>query len=221
MENIVIAVITSITSIIVTLITAGYFKKFLESRHQAFSKKKLMGQIKKDEIIHITMEELKEEYDADRVYIIQFHNGGMFYTNSPMQKASITYERCSAGLKQLSERMINFFVSHYTMMIKNTIENKLFCTNVSLIDDVPTRALLRKAGTQAVAAVPIYDKASSKFGTPDGNLIAILVLDWVFSDVPQEYIAPIGACDADGCCFSQEFKNKLLKNGESIAAILN
>ena len=220
MENIVIAVITSITSIIVTLITAGYFKRWLESRHHLVSSKKLMTQIKKDEIIHITMEELKEQYRADRVYVIQFHNGGTFYTNSPMQKASITYERCSTGLRQLSEKMTNFFVSHYTMMIKDTIDNKMFCTNVSLVDDIATRALLRRAGTQAVAAVPIYDRTSPKFGTPTGkgNLVAILVLDWVFTDVPAEFVSD--TCDDTGRCFTDNFKAKLIKNGESISSIL-
>ena len=220
MEHIIIAVITSITTITVTLISAGYFKKFMDSRYQSSTRRKLMGQIKKDEIVHYTIEEIKNQYEADRVYLIQFHNGGTFYTNSPMQKASITYERSSDGLERLADNMTNFFVSHYTSLIRDTIENKLFYTNIEYVQDIATKALLRKSSTQAIAAIPIYDKGSSKFGTPNGNLIGILIVDWVFSHVPEEYVKMSTDNSNAGCCFTHEFKEQLLKNGESISNLI-
>jgi len=217
MEHIIVAVITSLTTITVTLISAGYFRKFMDARYQSGTKRKLMGQIKKDEIVHYTIEEIKNQYEADRVYLIQFHNGGTFYTNSPMQKASITYERTSDGLERLADNMTNFFVSHYTSMIKDTIENKLFYTDIEHVQDIATKALLRKSSTHAVAAIPIYDKGSSKFCTPNGNLIGILVLDWVFSHVPHQYVKDNADATSSSCCFTHEFKEQLLKNGESIS----
>jgi len=220
MDSIITTVITSITSIIVTLITAGYFKKWLDEKYQSHSKRKLMNQINKDELVHLTVEEIKNEYEADRVYLIQFHNGGTFYTNSPMQKASVTYERTSDGLEPLSNNMVNFFVSHYTSLIKSTIENKFFYTNIEKIEDITTKALLRKTSTQASASIPIYDKGSSKFGSPNGNLIGILVIDWVFSDVPKRFVKSNASTIASGCCFTEEFKEHLLQNGESVANLI-
>ena len=113
--------------------------------------------------------------------------------------------------------MINFFVSHYTSLIKSTIENKFFYNDIEKIEDITTKALLRKTSTQASAAIPIYDRGSSKFGTPNGNLIGILVVDWVFSDVPKEFIK---SKEENGCCFTDEFKEHLLLNGESVANLI-
>ena len=45
--------ITSVTSVIVALIGAGYFKKYSDTKKEKFSKTKLMEQIKKDEIVHL------------------------------------------------------------------------------------------------------------------------------------------------------------------------
>ena len=102
------------------------------------------------------------------IYIIQFHNGGVFYTSSPMQKASVTYERSSDGLERISDHIQNVFVSHYTWFIKQTIAGELFYIDCEQVEDVATKALMRKFGVQATASVPIYDI--------DDHLISVLVL---------------------------------------------
>jgi 2-C-methyl-D-erythritol 4-phosphate cytidylyltransferase len=93
--------ITAVTSVIVALVTAGYFRKNQDKKKEKKSREKLVEQIQRDELIHFTLKELRRKYITDRVYIIQFHNGGTFYTQTPMQKASVTYERCSDGLERI------------------------------------------------------------------------------------------------------------------------
>ena len=197
-------IITSITSITVALIAAGFFKRFFEKNKENSSKKRLVKQIEKDELIHFTLREMRRKYHTDRIYIIQFHNGGVFYTSSPMQKASVTYERSSDGLERISDHIQNVFVSHYTWFIKQTIAGELFYIDCEQVEDVATKALMRKFGVQATASVPIYDI--------DDHLISVLVLDWVFSEIPKDFIK-------DGE-FTSEFKDELTADSESVGNLI-
>jgi len=64
--------ITSITSIIVALVGAGFFRQMREKQEKNKSKEKLMEQIKRDEIVHLAIRDVRRRYNADRVYIWQF-----------------------------------------------------------------------------------------------------------------------------------------------------
>jgi hypothetical protein len=197
-------IVTSITSITVALIAAGFFKKFSDRNKENNSKKKLVKQIEKDELVHFTLKEIRRKYHADRIYIIQFHNGGIFYTNSPMQKASVTFERCSDGLERVSDHLNNIFVSHHTWFIKSTLSESMFYTDCDNIEDVATKALFRKFGAQATAAVPIYDIQE--------QLVSIMVLDWVFSEIPNDFMKNEE--------FTQEFREEMVVGAESVGNLI-
>ena len=179
MKEIIPTIITSVTSIIIALITAGVFNMMKEKRAKQNSRNKLSQQIETDEIVHSTLREIRGKYNADRIYVIQFHNGGNFYTSSAMQKASVTYERCSDGLERITEKIQNVFVSHYNWLIKQTMEYGLFIHDCEHIPDISTRALIKKFGTQSMVALPITDR--------DNHLIALLCMDWVFSEHVEIY----------------------------------
>ena len=172
--------ITSVTSVIVALIGAGYFKKYTEKQKETYSKTKLMEQIRKDEIVHLALRDLRRKYNCDRIYIWQFHNGGNFYTSAPMQKTSVTYERCSDGLERKSERFQNTIISNITSYIKDVINYEMFFTDVKDMDDIAIRSVCQSFGSQSHSGVPIYDDKE--------HLVGILSLDWVFSDIPEEFI---------------------------------
>lgn len=179
MKEIIPTIITSVTSIIIALITAGVFNLMKEKRAKQNSRNKLSQQIETDEIVHSTLREIRRKYNADRIYVIQFHNGGNFYTSSAMQKASVTYERCSDGLERITDKIQNVFVSHYNWLIKQTMEEGLFIHDCELISDISTRALIKKFGTQSMVSLPITDR--------DNHLIALLCMDWVFSEHVEIY----------------------------------
>ena len=178
--RIIEVLITSITSIVVALVGAGFFRRYTEKQKQVESKSKLLEQIKKDEIVHLAIREIRRKYNADRVYIWQFHNGGNFYTTSPIQRLSITYERCSDGLERKAEKNQNLFITNFTEYIKDIIDYKMFYGDVTKIDDIGLRTLLQSNGTKSHAAIPVFDR--------DEHLVAVLALDWIFSQIPQEYI---------------------------------
>ena len=128
-----------------------------------------------------------------------------------MQKASMTFERSNDGLERISSHLQNFFVSHYTSFIKSSIDGNMFYSDLDDIDDIATKALFRMSGTQSVAAVPIYDRLT-QFGAPNGNLISLLIINWVFSEIPSDIIYEGN--------FSNDFKQQLHRDGQSIGNLL-
>lgn len=178
--NIAESMIISISSIIVALISAGYFKDYLDRKKIKSHKKSIVSRIHKDELIHFALKELRRKYSCDRIYIIQYHNGGNFYTNSPMQKSTMTYEYTVDGLERLAERYQNVLVSHFTWLLKQTIENNMFYYKVNEITDIYTRGLFISHGAQSCISLPIYDN--------EKNLTGIIGMEWVFSKIPNTFI---------------------------------
>lgn len=175
-------IITSVTSVIVALIAAGYFQKYRKQQSEKQSKTKLVEQIQKDELIHFSLREIRRKYNIDRVYVIQYHNGGQFYTESSMQRASITYERCSDGLERLTDRYQNILVSNFAWYNSELLKNQCYYYNIDEeIDDITMKSLFRSYGTSSHCGIPIYDR--------DKHLVAVLGFDWVFSDIDSELIS--------------------------------
>jgi len=193
--------VTSVSSIIVALVGAGFFRQMRDKQEKSRSKEKLMEQIKKDEIGHLAIRDVRRSYNADRVYIWQFHNGGSFYTTSPMQKLSITYERCSDGLERKAEKNQNHLITSFTSYIKDTMNGKMYFPNVEDMNDIGLRSLAYSSGTRGHCAVPIYDK--------DQHLVAILCLDWVFSEIPKQYLKKDGQ-------FTQDFIDEFSTDADTL-----
>jgi len=197
--------LTSITSIVVALVGAGFFKRYSDKKYNSKSKGKLLEQIKKDEIIHLAIKDVRRRYEADRIYIWQFHNGGSFYTSSPMQKLSITYERCSQGLERKIEKNQNHLITNFTTYIKDVLNGEMFFSDISKMSDIGLRSLSQSNGTKSHCAAPIYDK--------EKHLVAMLCLDWVWSNIPQEFLKKDGN-------FTQDFVEEFSKDADTLDTYL-
>jgi len=195
---------TSITSIIVALIGKDYFRKKEDKKRKDKSKEDLMEQIERDEIIHLALRDVRRQFHADRIYIWQFHNGGNFYTESSMQKASITYERCSEGLERKSEKYQGVLVSLFAWYMKQVMMNESYFLDMEEIEDIGIRSLCTGNGTKSHVATPMFDDKN--------HLIGILCMDWVFSSIPSEIIT-------DGK-FNQEFIQEVTQLSGSLKTYL-
>lgn len=193
--------ITSVTSIVVALVGAGFFRQMREKKEKIKSKENLLEQIQRDEIVHLAIREVRRRYNADRIYIWQFHNGGSFYTTSPMQKISITYERCSDGLERKAEKNQNHLIANFSSYIKDTMDGNMFFTDITDMKDIGLRSLSQSQGIKSHCAVPIYDR--------DTHLVALLCLDWVFSEIPNEYLKKDGN-------FTQDFIDEFSKDADTL-----
>ena len=142
--------VTSVTSIVIALVGAGFFRRMSDKQEKNRSKVRLMEQIKKDEIVHLAIRDVRRRYNADRVYIWQFHNGGSFYTTSPMQKLSITYERCSDGLERKAEKNQNHLITSFTSYITDTMNGIMYYPNIEDMSDIGLRSYLLQVALRVI-----------------------------------------------------------------------
>lgn len=75
-------------------------------------------------LITDSIEEIKEEFEADRVWITQFHNGGNFYpTGKSMAKFSVIYETVNIGIGSIQSMFQNIQVNLFSKSINELQQN--------------------------------------------------------------------------------------------------
>jgi hypothetical protein len=78
------------------------------------------------EIVYSKIEQLKEEVEADRIWITQFHNGGHFYpTGKSIAKFSMIYEVVEAGVNSIQNNFQNIPVSLFSKSTNQLLENDI------------------------------------------------------------------------------------------------
>ena len=121
MENFATVAVAFITGVIGP-IAVLYIKHVLDSR-----KKKpdmVMDTLRVSELINQKIDHIRDEFNADRVWISQFHNGGNFYpTGRSMAKFSIMYEAVSANASSVQSNFKNIPVNLFSRSINQLLQN--------------------------------------------------------------------------------------------------
>jgi hypothetical protein len=121
MENFATVTVAFITGVIGP-IAVLYIKHVLDSR-----KKKpdmVMDTLRVSELINQKIDHIRDEFNADRVWISQFHNGGNFYpTGRSMAKFSIMYEAVSANATSVQSNFKNIPVNLFSRSINQLLQN--------------------------------------------------------------------------------------------------
>jgi hypothetical protein len=82
-------------------------------------------------LVNNKLEDIRDEYKADRAWVAQFHNGGNFYpTGKSMAKFSFLYETVSANASSIQPNFQNIPVNLFSKSL-----NELLDDNVILIPD--------------------------------------------------------------------------------------
>ena len=128
MENLAMIIVAFITGVLGP-ISVMYIKYLLDKR-----KKKpdmVMDTLRVSELITQRIDHIRDEFNADRVWISQFHNGGNFYpTGRSMAKFSIMYETVSQYAGSVQSNFKNIPVNLFSRSI-----NQLFHNDVIEIAD--------------------------------------------------------------------------------------
>lgn len=115
--GIVIAFITGVIGPILVL----YIKNKLEKKEKPDMVKETL---RVAELVTNKIENIKEEFNADRVWITQFHNGGNFYpTGKSMAKFSIMYETVHPGVASVQTNFHNIPVNLFSKSINQLLIN--------------------------------------------------------------------------------------------------
>ena len=77
-------------------------------------------------LVTAKIEHIKEEFNADRVWIAQFHNGGHFYpTGKSIAKFSVFYETVKVGIQSIQNNFQNIPVNLFSKSINQLLENSI------------------------------------------------------------------------------------------------
>lgn len=115
--QVIVAFITGVIGPILVL----YIKNLLEKKKPTDM---VQDTLRVSELVTLKLEHIKEEFEVDRVWITQFHNGGHFYpTGKSMAKFSIIYEVVSPGISSVQSQFHNIPVNLFSKSINQLFEN--------------------------------------------------------------------------------------------------
>jgi hypothetical protein len=165
-------IILFLSGVIVPIIVA-IINKRLEAR-KTLGNDKLEQEIQASSIINSKLDNLREEFHADRAWVMQFHNGGHYYpTGKSIQKFSMFYESVEPGCDSIKLLFQNIPVSLFAPSA-----NKILVDNVVEIPDFKDETIATYG--LKYTAQETGSKSTYIFGIRDINnkLIGTLGLDY-------------------------------------------
>ena len=106
--------------------------------------------------VYTALQYTMDETGADRTYVLEFHNGGKYFSGRGQQKFSCTHEIASRGISRECNNSQEHRVSNYHSYISELIEKEKFAyTNIEDMEDHAFSTLLNYAGVKSVFNVPI------------------------------------------------------------------
>jgi hypothetical protein len=168
LENILLFLSGIVVPVLIALINKRIELKKLKKND------KLESEIEVCNIINNKLDMMRDEFSADRIWIMQFHNGGHYYpTGKSIQKFSMFYESVEPGCDSIKLLFQNIPVSLFAPS-----SNKILIDNVIAIPDFKNETVATyglKYTAQETGA-----KSTYMFGIRDINnkLIGTLGVDY-------------------------------------------
>jgi len=123
-DGVLIAIISSITSVVIAFLTV-IVKTWMDNKK--LQKKNETDESMKCEDVGDMMyvqeylENLRKEYQFDRVGICQFHNGGKFFKGHSMKKFTMSYEATAPGIEKIKRNIQNIMVSEFPHLVNGLL----------------------------------------------------------------------------------------------------
>ena len=121
MENLAEIIVAFITGVVGPILVI-YIKNKLFSRKE--KPDMVRDTLRVSELVTHKIEQIREEFKSDRVWITQFHNGGNFYpTGKSMAKFSIIYEAVNTGVTSVQNNFHGIPVNLFSKSINELLLN--------------------------------------------------------------------------------------------------
>ena len=119
-SSIIVAFITGVLGPVVLLIVKHYYEK-------GKAKPDMVAEaLETSEKVMAKLDEIKEDYHADRVWVTQFHNGGHFYpTGKSIAKFSVVYETVNIGVGSIQSNFQNIPVSLFSKSTNYLLDHNI------------------------------------------------------------------------------------------------
>lgn len=174
MTEILVAFVTGVIGPVLYLFTEKYFQNKREKKRD-----KLKEHFFDTNVISNELDEIRREFNADRVWIIQFHNGGNFYpSGSSIQKFSLFYESLNAGIGSLSSAFSNIPCSLYSRTFNHLLNSEDGGIMIPDYDNPETNIYgwhnsLEYTGNKSTYLIPLFSF--------DDKFIGVLGMDYVLA----------------------------------------
>ncbi len=167
-------VIAAIITALATLASVLLGQKFMRRKE----KDCIVRETAQNANVYAALQYLMEEMKADRAYIMEFHNGDVYFSGRGQQKFSCTHEVVEEGISAECEFSQNHRISNYHHYINEMInDNRYFFKNIQDVGDRTFYQMINKKGIKSIYNVPIK--------TLNGKIVGILGVDYVKSDMPD------------------------------------
>lgn len=187
------------TEVIVALITAGitsivgpiavHYAKEIASKNKK-KKDPLSESIKVNQMITERLEKIREEFGVDRIWLLQFHNGGHFYpTGKSIQKFSMVYELLNPAVVPCQHQFQNIPVSLFSRAINELLDGNSIHIEDTSKDDSQFEgftSVIIGAGVKSTYMFPLFNIK--------GEFVGIVGIDFVeaITALDEEKLKDIG-----------------------------
>lgn len=165
------AVLNILTSIAVTLL-GTVVSWYLKYKYGEYKQKKINHEMSQSKLVQTILEQQLNEYESQRAFILQRHNGGKYGTGKSMNKLSTTFEALEEGVSTEFKEYQNLPISLYTGLIDRVNKNEGVFNVVDDIDDLVLKAFFVQRGTKSAVVYPIKREK---------ELIGIIGFEWTHS----------------------------------------
>ena len=121
-------------------------------------------------LIQQMLNDLMNEYKADRAYIFQFSNNVMYYDGTHRNHTSMSFEVCTNGVSYESKNLQKLPVSLFPVFLQEIMLDKCRYTDIDSLQETSTRISLKKQGIKSVVIAPYFK---------EGHFVAYIGLDYV------------------------------------------
>ena len=170
---------SSVAEIIIAFITGIFGPLVLMWAKKKIEEKKghdpLLKEIEVNSIIDTEIDNLLFEIECDRVWMLQFHNGGHFYpTGKSIQKFSIFYESTSPGTSRITPQFQNIPCSLFSKSFKELMVNgELVVNDFEESNHYGLKEAALVTGCKSVMLLAI------KSNIHDGRVVGVLGVEFV------------------------------------------
>jgi hypothetical protein len=155
--EVIVALVTAVTTSVIGPIAVHYVTALIAPK----KKDTLSEAIEINTIITEKLETVRTEVTADRIWLLQFHNGGHFYpTGKSIQKFSMVYELSCNDTIPCQTQFQNIPVSLFSKQINNLHKGQIGIVPDTDIEDMQYHGITSVIGSLGIKSTyvfPIYN----------------------------------------------------------------
>lgn len=190
MDNeIVITVVAALITSVIGPIAVHYAKDIVSKSKN--SKDPLSESIKLNHTITEKLDELLNEYGGDRIWLMQFHNGGHFYpTGKSMQKFSMVYEVLKSSTTPCQHNFQNIPASLFSKSINKLHDGEMLNFDIKKDENqnhLGFTTIIANAGVKNSYVFPVFSIKN--------EFVAIVGIDYVskYNSLETKEVSSINA----------------------------